>query len=72
MFIVDGSNIEFSFLALDALVAGLVVTMDNFVADSPHNVPLVPNASQELSRPKLSCLLFGADAFINQVVVLEI
>jgi hypothetical protein len=69
--VVYGSNIEFCFTALDALAAGLVMAVDNFVADGPQYVPLVPDAGQNVCCPELSCLLFGADAFVVQVIVLE-
>ena len=69
--VVYGLNIEFCVTVLDALVAGLVVAVDNFVADGPHYVPLVPDAGQNVSCPELSRLLFGADAFVVQVIILE-
>jgi hypothetical protein len=47
-FIIYSSDIEFSLEALDALTAGPVVAMDDFVAYSPNKFPSVPNADQEL------------------------
>ena len=71
-FVVNGLNVMFSFEVLDMSAAGLVVTVDNFIADGPHFVPFIPYTRHKLSRPELSCLLFSVDALFVQVIILEI
>jgi hypothetical protein len=57
--------------AMDALAAGLVVTVDYFIADGPHEEPPVPDAYDDLCCPEKACFLLGVEAAVEEVFVLE-
>jgi hypothetical protein len=42
---INGSDFGFCCKSLYLLMAGLIVAMDNFVADSPYEFPLIPHTA---------------------------
>jgi hypothetical protein len=49
--IIYGVNFEFCLDSLYAVMAGLIMAMNYCIADSPHEVPLFPDAAQNVHCP---------------------
>jgi hypothetical protein len=50
-FIINSMDFGFCFKSLYWLMAGLIVTMDDSIADSPEEVPFFPDAAQNVCCP---------------------
>ena len=49
--VVYGADFEFCLDSLYAVTAGLIVAMDYCIADGPNEVPLFPDAAQNVLCP---------------------
>jgi hypothetical protein len=49
--VVYGTDFEFCLNSLNAVTAGLIVAMNYCIADSPNEVPLFPDAAQNVRCP---------------------
>ena len=69
--VVNHPDFGLSFEAVDVLAACLVVAVDYFIADGPHEEPTVPNACYNLRCPEKAGFLLGVEATVGEVFVLE-
>lgn len=49
--IINGLDVSFGFLALDMVVASMIMAMYDFISDGPNKMPFIPDAHQDFGRP---------------------